>query len=564
MLSEDLLNHIRRDCSLLDLVSSYTSVTRKGCNYMGLCPFHSEKTPSFCVYQNTNSFYCFGCGVGGDIIQFVMLAENLCYPDAVEFLAYRMGLQFDGKSSNYLSERKSIFEINRSAAKFFHSNLSHESEGMRYFTSRGLSEKIIKRFGLGCTSLERNSLVNFLIEKGFSKENILKSNLGLEYKGKLRDRFINRVIFPIIDTKGNIIAFGARTLTDKLPKYLNSSDTLVFKKSNNLFSLNFAKKEKYFILVEGYMDVISLNQIGFRSAVASLGTALTKEQSSLISRYVQEVYICYDSDDAGKKATNRAIKLLEDQHLVVKIISIPNAKDPDEFIKLDISSAKSRFQSLIDNSKNVVDYKSSELEKKYDLSKAEEKVLFLKNLSNIVSKIYDPIERDIYLSRICSKYGISKDAFGISVEKNFKKSEQMEFNKPKMSKNREKSSNLHIEEFLISCIIRNTDFVKHVNEFVSDDFCSDLNFRILDTIRNLSSEGKHIDIGSISREFDSMESGEISRIANLNIMDVSESRFLSLVDRFEKKRQIRNFRKFQNLDDDKVLEFLDKLKNSKK
>ena len=285
----------------------------------------------------------------------------------------------------------------------------------------------------------------------------------------------------------------------------------------------------------------------------------TIEQVKLVSRGNRR-----DSDDAGKKATNRAIKMLEDQHLVVKIISIPNAKDPDEFIKLDISSAKSRFQSLIDNSKNVVDYKSSELEKKYDLSKAEEKVLFLKNLSNIVSKIYDPIERDIYLSRICSKYGISKDAFGISVEKNFRKSEQMEFNKSKMSKNREKSSNLHIEEFLISCIIRNTDFVKHVNEFVSDDFCSDLNFRILDTIRNLSSEGKHIDIGSISREFDSMESGEISRIANLNIMDVSESRFLSLVDRFEKKRQIRNFRKFQNLDDDKVLEFLDKLKNSKK
>ncbi len=564
MLSEGLLDYIRRNCSILDFVSSYTSVKKKGCNYMGLCPFHSEKTPSFCIYQNTNSFYCFGCGAGGDVIQFIMLAETLCYSDAIEFLANKVGIQFDDQSSNYLSERKSIFEINRAAAKFFHSNLSCESEGMRYFTSRGLSEKIIKRFGLGYSSTERNSLVNFLIEKGFSKENILKSNLGLEYKGRLRDRFINRVIFPIIDTKGNIIAFGARSLTDKLPKYLNSSDTLVFKKSNNLFSLNFAKKEKYFILVEGYMDVISLNQIGFKSAVASLGTALTKEQSNLISKYVQEVYICYDSDDAGRKATNRAIKILEDQHLIVKIISIPNAKDPDEFIKLDINSARSRFQSLINNSKNVVDFKSSELEKKYDLSKAEEKVIFLKNLSNIVSKIYDPIERDIYLSRIWSKYGICKDAFVISVEKNYKKNEQIEFNGSRMSKNREKSNDLHIEEFLISCIIRNTNFVKHVNEFVSDDFCSDFNFKILDTIRNLSSEGKHIDIGSISRKFSGEESGEISRIANLNILDVSESKFLSLVDRFEKKRQIRNFRKFQNLDDDKILEFLDKLKNSKK
>ena len=566
MFSDELLDSIRQNSNILEFVSQCTSVVKKGCNYMGLCPFHSEKTPSFCVYTNTNSFYCFGCGVGGDIITFIMLAKKLSYKDSVEFLAEKLGISFQNVDSDYSIDRKSIFEINRAAARFFFFNLTKnlKSKGMSYLNSRGLNLSTIRHFGLGYSSFD-NSLVSYLLKTGFSEKDIIKSNLGFKSKiGALRDRFIDRIIFPIIDTRGNVIAFGARSLNNNLPKYLNTSDTIVFKKSNNLFALNFAKKEKYFILTEGYMDVVSLHQLGFKSAIASLGTSLTNEQAKLISRYTDKVYICYDSDDAGKKATHRAIKILENQKLIVKIIEIENAKDPDEFIRLNKSNAKVKFQSLIEKSQTSVDFKISESEKKYDINKTEEKVLFLKELSSIISKIYDPIEKDVYLSKICSKYGISRNSFELSVEKREKKMGKLSFVDVKNQKKYAKFRNSRIEEFLISYIMSYTDYVSCLDDFVADDFSFPFNFKILNRIRSLVSEGKSINIGSVSEGFSSSEIGEVSRIANLRFVNnVDKLEFLELVDQFRSNRQIRNFKSSDKIEDIEVLKFLDKLKDSK-
>ena len=566
MFSDDFINLIRHDCDIISLVSSYTSIVKKGCNYMGLCPFHSEKTPSFCVYSNTNSFYCFGCGVGGDVITFVMLAENLQYKDAIEFLANKLGIPLPEEGSDNMLDRKSIFEINRAAARFFFSNLVENSDsiGLNYLRSRGVSSSTIKHFGLGYSPATGNSLVNHLLECKFSEKNIIDANLGVKSKNFLRDRFINRIIFPIIDTKGNIIAFGARSLNNNLPKYLNTSDTLVFKKSNNLFALNFAKKEKYFILTEGYMDVVSLHQLGFKSAVASLGTSLTMEQAKLISRYTNQIYLCYDSDDAGRKATDRAIEILENQKLIVKIIKIENAKDPDEFIKINGSNSKVKFQHLIEKSQNSIEFKISKSEKKYDINNTEEKVLFLKKLSDIISKIVDPIEKDVYLSKICSKYGISRDAFGLSVEKKNQKIEKSTVYRVKNRKKSEKFKNSRIEEFLISYIMRNTDYVGSLDDFDSDDFSFSFNFKVLNRIRLLVSDGKNVNIGSISEGFSSSEAGEISRILNLSVANnVDSSEFLELVECFRRNRQIRNLRSSKDVDSDEILKLLDKLKDSK-
>ena len=417
--SDEFLEELRSRADILEIVSSYLDVRLKGHNYMGLCPFHSEKTPSFCVYVDTNSFYCFGCGLGGDVISFVMLMEKMQYKEAVEFLANRVGMQI---SENFLggeySNRKIIYEINRLAAKFYHNNLmGQDNPGIRYFESRGLSRRIIRHFGLGY-STDSFSLIDYLKKRGFSDDNILKSNVGVKSRVCLSDRFSKRVIFPIIDVKGNVIAFGARALDKSTPKYLNTSDTPVFRKSDNLFALNFARKEKYLILTEGYMDVVALHQLGFNSAVASLGTSLTLGQAKLISRYTNEVYLCYDSDEAGKKATERAIKILEREELNLKIVKIDDAKDPDEFIRLNRDKSKTKFKCLIENSKDKVDFKISEMKKIFDLESSADKFRFLNQVAKIISEISDPLEREVYSSKICSKYHILEDIFDLKVKQN--------------------------------------------------------------------------------------------------------------------------------------------------
>ena len=568
-ISEDFLDSVRERCNILDIVSEHVSIKKAGHNYVGLCPFHSEKTPSFFVYTQTNSFYCFGCGIGGDPIRFLALIEGIQYKDASIILAEKLGIQTpDGDFCDYFEKRKNIYEINRIAAKFYHFCLvkNCDNPGFRYLRSRMILPSTIKHFGLGYACSSGVSLVNFLRKNKFSDDIIIQSNLGIKKNnGILRDRFVNRVIFPIVDIRGNVIAFGARSINNALPKYLNTSDTLVFKKSENLFSLNFAKKEKYFILSEGYMDVISLNQLGFKSAIASLGTSLTQRQARIMSRYTDTVYLCYDSDSAGQKATNRAIDILKKEKLMIKIIDIEGAKDPDEFIKKNKDNSGFKFKKMMKEAKNSVEFEISKCESRFDVSKIDEKIIFLKEIEKILSKIDDPVERDVYSSKICSKYKISKGAFDIKIGKNYNLSpKNSNFREIKIQKINNCVNRKYIEEFLISCIMRNNDFAKSVDDLRSEDFCENLNFRILEKIRFLLSRGKSITVGSVSEGFDLADSSKVVKIANLFSSDnVSFKTFLDCVESFKMSRDLRKFKSCVNFDSEKILSFLGKLKKNK-
>ena len=566
--SEDFVKNVREQNDILEVVSSYVSVAKKGHNYMGLCPFHPEKTPSFCVYHSTNSFYCFGCGAGGDVITFIMLAEKLQYREAVEFLANKAGISMPkyDENDNFL-DRKTIFAMNRLSAKFFFSCLMNRENklALSYLLSRGLLKKTIVHFGLGYSKSDGYSLVNFLKKNGFSDEKIEKANLGVKTKNNfLRDRFVNRIMFPIIDVKGNVIGFGARSLDNKIPKYLNTAETIAFSKSENLFALNFAKNQEYFILTEGYMDAVALYQLGFKSAIASLGTSLTLGQAKLISRYTSKIYVCYDSDAAGRKATKRAIEILKKENLDVKIIEMKDAKDPDEFVNINKGQSALKFKFLIKSSKNSIEFKISELENKFDINKIEEKVSFLKEVSKIISEIYDPIERDVYSSKICSKYGILKSAFDLKIKKNLQKKNKITLASLKKNQKFAHSGSLYIEEFLISCIIKNNDLMVYFDDFSGNDFSDKVSSELFIKIRALLSSGKAVSFSSLSAGFDQKKTGEISRILNLNAsVDVSESEFLKYFGIFKQRKEINSFKLSENLEDNKILKFLDKLKKSK-
>ncbi|MGN1347231.1 MAG: DNA primase, partial [Eubacteriales bacterium] len=379
MIPASVIEDIRYRCDIESVISSYVSLKRAGSNLKGLCPFHSEKTPSFTVYPETQSFYCFGCGAGGDVITFVMRTENLDYVAAVETLAKRAGItlpEFGERQRSDGVTRTRVLQMNLEAAKFYRSMLFDENEGAagrRYFVDRGLSMAAIKRFGLGYSPPSGNRMLAHLTSLGFRTEEIQTAYFAGKNERGYYDYFRGRVMFPIIDVSGNVIAFGGRVLDDSKPKYLNTSDTPAFKKSRNLFALNYAKNTDagYFILCEGYMDVIALHDAGFGMAVATLGTALTEEQARTIKKYTGRVILSYDSDEAGQKATARAIELLEKAGLETKVLHMEGAKDPDEYIK---KFGKEKFRSLIEESRSKFDYVLENTAAKYDLSNDAEKI----------------------------------------------------------------------------------------------------------------------------------------------------------------------------------------------
>ena len=370
------MQDLKSRCDITDIVSSYVNLKRRGKNMVGLCPFHNEKSPSFNVYPENNSFYCFGCGAGGDVITFIRKIENLDYIEAVKMLADRVGLQMpeQGVDDSMSRLRQRVLEINRESARFFHSALlSPEGKpGLDYFARRRLPMKMIRHFGLGWAPESRFALVNHLRSKGYSEREMIAANVAVETRsGRAMDRFHARVMFPIIDLRGNVVAFGGRILTNEKPKYINTSDTPVYHKSSGLFAMNFAKnalENDRIILAEGYMDVISLHKAGIENAIASLGTALTAEQARIIARYAKEVVICYDSDEAGQKAAQRAIPILRGAGLLVRVMAVPGNKDPDEFINACGDEGAARFRRLIEQSGNDVEYRLAKLKSGYDLS----------------------------------------------------------------------------------------------------------------------------------------------------------------------------------------------------
>ena len=425
MLSDQFLQELKYRSDIEQVVGSYVNLRRRGRTLSGLCPFHSEKSPSFTVYPDTQSFYCFGCGAGGDVISFIRRIENLDYMEAVRLLAQRAGMQVPEEAGDDRSSRlrKRILELNRDAARYFHRSLMGEAgrPGRAYLIGRGLTRDTIVHFGIGYAAEGWDGLANAMRQQGYTKEELLAAHLVSEgARGGIYDTFRNRAIFPIIDLRGNVIAFGGRNLGEKGPKYLNSSDTPVFKKSRNLFALNFAKgsPRKGLILCEGYMDVVSLHQAGFTNAVATLGTALTEEQCRLIAQYTGEVLLSYDSDGPGQAATQRATGLLEAAGVKIKVLSIPDAKDPDEFIK---KFGAERFEQLIEGSSSATDFAISKLRGENDVTTAEGKVSFLKQFAVLMAGLPNPIEREVYLSKICRELEVDKAAVAGQIEREQKK-----------------------------------------------------------------------------------------------------------------------------------------------
>ena len=535
-LPDSFLQELKSRCSITDVVSGYVNLKRRGRNLVGLCPFHSEKTPSFNLYPENGSFYCFGCGVGGDVITFIMKIENLDYIEAVKFLAQRAGLEMPENSydDGMAKMRTRILEANREAARFYYKQLYESSgkHGLDYFHSRGLSDNTIKRFGLGYSPKSRFALCDYLRKLGFNDTEIVSANLAFKSSDGRRivDRFADRVMFPIIDLRGNVIAFGGRILTDQKPKYLNTSDTLAFKKSANLFSLNNAKNtgDRTLILCEGYMDVIALNQAGFRNAVATLGTALTSEQALLIKRYADEVIICYDADEAGQKATSRAIEIMRNVGLSIRIINIPDGKDPDEFIRNRGDKGPAAFKHILENSGNDVEYRLQKLRSRYDISRPDSKAAYMSDALRMISSLDSSVEQDIYVSRLSAELGIEKSAILEDLRKlNRKKSgdvarkqfteltDNLTGRKDKV--NTEKSANTRAakaEEMLIAFLVYNNDMAPVAkSKLPPEGFVTKFNAQLYSYVLSKIEEGVN-PCDTVTRDFTADEASRFFAITN--------------------------------------------------
>ncbi|MGN0531894.1 MAG: DNA primase [Eubacterium sp.] len=409
-LSDAFLQDLKMKTDINDIISSYVSLKKRGNTSVGLCPFHNEKTPSFTVYEDTQSFYCFGCGAGGDAIGFIKRIENLDYIDAVKTLAQRAGIQMpdEGYDDSMAKKRRRILELNRATAKFYHSYLMSDDGrvGLDYFINRGLTKKTINHFGLGYAPNAWDLLLKHLKKQGFSIGEMIEAGVVKKGNKGYYDIFRNRVMTPIIDVRGNVIAFGGRVLDDSKPKYINTADTLVYKKTNELFALNYAKDsgDEALILCEGYMDVIAMHQAGFTNAVAGCGTALTSEQVRLVSRYAKSVILAYDCDEAGQKALNKAISLFNQTDVKVKIPSLVGGKDPDEIIK---TYGRDKFKAMLEGASNEIEFAILSLRKNSNLNTTQGKLDFLNECIKILDKT-TPIEQDLYLSRLAEELGVEK------------------------------------------------------------------------------------------------------------------------------------------------------------
>ncbi|MCR4740984.1 MAG: DNA primase [Lachnospiraceae bacterium] len=487
--SQEIIDEICRRNDILDVVSSHVKLTRKGSNYFGLCPFHSEKTGSFSVSPSKQIYHCFGCGAGGSVITFVMNMENFSFTEAIEYLAERSGMTLpkpveSKEQREKESLRSRILEINREAGKFYFYMLRQEA-GKRahdYLTNRGLSEETIKNFGLGYAKTGTNNVYGYLKGKGFDDEVLKQSGLfNADPKKGFLDKFWNRVIFPIMDIQNRIIGFGGRVMGDGEPKYLNSPETVVFDKGRNLYGLNFARscKKNNLIICEGYMDVITMHQAGFNQTVASLGTALTVAQANLIKRYADEVFVCYDSDEAGIKAALRAIPILRDTGLKCRVIDLNPYKDPDEFIK---NLGSEELEKRMEDAENAFFYEIRMDERDFDLKDPDDKTKFYKNIAQRLLQLPDAITRDNYLEAVADKYHISEDSLNDMVKKQAVRAENIRVYERPGQLNPKKEIErgcLKVQKNLLTWLCDDKALYDIVRQYVkpddySDGFCREL------------------------------------------------------------------------------------------
>jgi len=526
--SESFLDELSSRCDIHDVVSRYITLKKSGSNWFGLCPFHGEKTPSFSVNTEKQIFHCFGCGVGGSVFNFIMKIENLTFPESVEFLANMAGMELP--KQDFHDNRKRLYELNLEAARFFRDTLFTEKgrTGLDYITRRGLSIKTIRRFGIGFAPDAWGDLIDAMLAKGFTKNELLTVGLAkTSSKGRVYDQFRNRVIFPIIDIRGNVVAFGGRIMDDSQPKYLNSPESPIFSKSHNLFALNYAKKSsgRRLILAEGYMDVIALHQAGFDQAVASLGTSLTADQAKLMKRFADEVIISYDADNAGQTAAARAADILKNAEIGIRILKIPGAKDPDEFIKTNGGEA---FASLLDNSEDHMMFTLERIRSHYDLSDNDGRITFLKEAAASIARIPSPIEREIYTSRAAEMGAVAKDALAAEVERrrraywrDRRKQEIKKTMQPQRTAQPQDRAlyykdmkSARAEEGVLSLLASEPAYIKTLDRegITSAQFSAEFLGGIYDRMHTLIDTGQPVSAAALSQGLNESEMSELGRI----------------------------------------------------
>ncbi len=538
MISRAIIDEIVFRNDIEQVIGSYVTLKRAGSNFSGLCPFHNEKTPSFTVFPSTKSFYCFGCGAGGDVISFIMREENLDYVGALEHLAARAGITIptdDRPEEQGGVPRKRIYEMNLAAARFFRECLFDENlgaEGLRYLTDqRKLSTATIRRFGLGFAPNNWWLLSNHMKKLGFTEEELIAGFLckRSEKSGKIFDLFRNRVIFPVIDTTGNVVAFGGRVMDDSKPKYLNSSDTPAFKKSRHLFALNFARKQaqERMLLCEGYMDVIALHAAGFENAVATLGTAITSDQARIFAKYTGQVVICYDSDGAGQTAANKAMRLLEEVGVDVRVLKLEGAKDPDEYIKKFGAEA---FRRVLVGSMTGFDFRLSNILAEYNLALPDEKIKASGAVCRMIAESHSEVERDICIRKAAELMEVSADAMKADVERirraRYREMKKKQAQDAKMSIksfgdriNTDAAKNIRAsraEEALLGLILIYDDFRREAAdgraEITSEDFTTGFGRKLFDAICELERSESGFSKSLLGQSFSADEMGRIEKI----------------------------------------------------
>ena len=581
--SDDFLERIKDGNEISSVVSSYVSTKRAGHDSVCLCPFHSEKTPSCHIYSDTQSFYCFGCGAGGSVIQFIMLIEHLDFQESVRFLAQRAGIPMPEDSYDRTADIKQrLLEINREAARFYRDILISDkgAEGWNYLRGRGLSENTIRKYGLGYAPDDWSTLKNHMLAKGCTEQELVDAALLVRHqKGSTYDKFRHRVMFPIIDRRGNIIGFGGRTLEPEAPaKYLNSDETLVFHKRESLFSLNFAKntKEKHLILCEGYMDVISLNQAGFDNAVATLGTAITPEQARLMRQYCEEVVISYDSDGAGQKATMKAINLLSDAGVEARVLQMTGAKDPDEYIQ---KYGADGFKILIQQSGGAISFELQKLTQGLDMDSPEGRASYLKKAVELLAEVDNRIDRLVYISDTARLCNMTSSEIEKAVDDrrrfksyNRKKQERNDLINPTPRNNRNDIKALaqapeqRAERGIIAFMFHSPDMLKKIEDKLQpEDFPTEQYRNMYNIVANRIKMGFSLDLSSIGDEFSAQDVGRITGIIQENnLLPYQKERLSEYIKVLEKHREKQKEKKPEEMTNEDMLLQIEKLRKEKR
>lgn len=557
-----------------DVVGQYVNLKRSGANLFGLCPFHGEKTPSFSVAPDKGIYYCFGCHKGGGVINFQMEIEGLSYGDAVRALAKRAGLEVpeDPQFQSRYKQQERLWALSKEAARYFHSKLYAQegTEGLSYAQKRGMPKSTLTKFGIGFAPNSWNGLVDAMKAKGYTDQELKDAGLVSEKNGRIYDRFRNRLMFPIIDVRGNVIGFGGRVMDNSTPKYLNSPETIIFNKRKNLFALNLAKKSKlgYLILVEGYMDAVALHQYGFDCAVASLGTSLTQEHAVLLSRYTEQVVLIYDGDEAGQNATRRAIPMLEAAGIQVKVLRMHDAKDPDEYLK---KFGADKFKILLEEASNRVEYQMGAIARKYHLNDDEERIQFLREAADLVASLPSPVQREIYGGRAAETAKVTPEAMKLEVdrarkrrEKREKKQEEQKMLSPAQNlqpKSRtiryEDIRSAMAEEVILANVFKQPSLLDQVGSLTAAQFSCPLLGRIFRQQQDRYKQGLEVSASVL----DGLESDEMAHLAGIlqrNQGPVNEQAFADCVRTVLESDRARNTVTEQDL-----LALRDKMKEKK-